>query len=170
MERAFAAADKDSRIPRDREARLTLLRRGLIPWLAGIDPDTKAPRRRVARLSEIPAEARSLIDLLVEQRLLSTDVAKDTGERTIEPAHEALLRQWGRLQDWLEEDASLLSVFEGIRRATRDWAANAKSDPWLIHRGERLKQVEEHLLRADFFSFLTLRNSNIWSVRESAKS
>ena len=57
----------------------TLLRRGLIPWLAGIDPETGAPRRRVARLSEIPAEARPLIDQLVEQRLLSTDVAKDTG-------------------------------------------------------------------------------------------
>lgn len=90
----WIAADKDSRIPRDREARLTLLRRGLIPWLAGIDPDTKVPRRRVARLSEIPAEARPLIDLLVEQRLLSTDIATDPKETTIERAHEALLRQW----------------------------------------------------------------------------
>jgi hypothetical protein len=43
----------------------------------------------VARLSEIPAEARPLIDLLVEQRLLS----KDTAETMIEPTHEALLRQ-----------------------------------------------------------------------------
>ena len=45
VERAFKAADGDSRIPRDREARLALLRRGLIPWIANIDPDTKAPRR-----------------------------------------------------------------------------------------------------------------------------
>jgi hypothetical protein len=53
-ERAFRAADNDSSIPRDREARLALLRRGLIPWLAGIDPDTRSARRRVARISEIP--------------------------------------------------------------------------------------------------------------------
>ena len=52
VERAFKAADADPAIPKDRVARLTLLRRGLIPWLAGIDPDTGAPRRRVARLSE----------------------------------------------------------------------------------------------------------------------
>ena len=39
VERAFAAADSDSRIPRERKAREALLRRGLIPWLAGIDPD-----------------------------------------------------------------------------------------------------------------------------------
>ena len=76
VERALKAADADPKIPRDREARLALLRRGLIPWLAGIDPDTGAPRRRVARLSEIPAESRPLIDLLVEQRLLATDVAE----------------------------------------------------------------------------------------------
>jgi len=69
-----------------------------------IDPESGSPRRRVARKSEIPEEARPLIDLLVEQRLLSTDVAQDTGEVTIEPAHEALLRQWGLLQGWLEED------------------------------------------------------------------
>jgi hypothetical protein len=58
VERAFKAADADPKVPKDKPARLALLRRGMIPWLAGIDPDTGAPRRRVARLSEIPAEAR----------------------------------------------------------------------------------------------------------------
>jgi hypothetical protein len=101
VERALNAADPDPAIPKDRAARLTLLRRGLIPWLAGLDPDTGAPLRRVARLSEIPAEARPLIQHLVEQRLLATDVNKDTGEATVEPAHEALLRQWGLLDGWL---------------------------------------------------------------------
>lgn len=149
VERAFAAADNNSRIPRDRNARLTLLRRGLIPWLAGIDPETGAPRRRVARLSEIPAESRPLIDLLVEQRLLSTDVAKDTGETTIEPAHEALLRQWGLLQGWLTEDFGLLSVLDGLKRATRDWAANARDQSWLSHKGVRLSTAEHLTSRPD---------------------
>ena len=149
VERALKAADTDPKIPRDREARLALLRRGLIPWLAGIDPDTGSPRRRIARHSEIPAESRPLIDLLVEQRLLSTDVAKDTGEDTIEPVHEALLRQWGLLQGWLAEDAGLLSVLGGIKRASRDWAANDKGGPWLTHSGERLKAAEQLTERPD---------------------
>jgi formylglycine-generating enzyme required for sulfatase activity/S1-C subfamily serine protease len=149
IERAFKVADSDVRIPKDRQARLTLLRRGLIPWLAGIDPDTKAPRRRVARLSEIPAEARPLIDLLVEQRLLSTDVAKDTKEVTVEPAHEALLRQWGLLQGWLAEDAGLLTVLEGIKRGARDWAANTKAASWLAHSADRLRAAERLLSRSD---------------------
>lgn len=149
VERAFRAADNDSRIPRDREARLTLLRRGLIPWLAGIDPDTKSPRRRVARLTEIPAEARPLVDLLVEQRLLSIDVAKDTGETTIEPAHEALLRQWSLLQGWLSDDTAILSVLDGIKRAARDWASNAKSSTWLAHSSDRLRAAERLMARPD---------------------
>ncbi|MGO9171777.1 MAG: SUMF1/EgtB/PvdO family nonheme iron enzyme [Rhodomicrobium sp.] len=154
VEQAFKLADNDPRIPRDRQARLTLLRRALIPWLAGIDIDTKAPRRRVARQSEIPAEARPLIDLLVEQRLLSTDVSKDTGEKTIEPAHEALLRRWGLLQGWLEEDTGLLSVLDGIKRASRDWAANLKESSWLAHIGERYSAAARLLKRPDLVANL----------------
>ncbi len=148
VERAFKAADADSRIPREGQARLTLLRRGLIPWLAGIDPDTKAPRRRVARLSEIPAEARPLIDLLVEQRLLSTDISK-VGEKTIEPAHEALLRQWGLLQGWLNDDTGLLTVLDGIKRASGDWDAYRKAPAHLSHNADRLRAAEQLLARPD---------------------
>ena len=149
VERALRAADADPAIPRDRAAQLALLRRGLIPWLAGIDPDTGAPRRRVARLSEIPAEARPLIQHLVEQRLLSTDVNKNTGEATIEPAHEALLRQWGLLQGWLTEDAGLLAVLEGVKRGSRDWAANNRSRTWLAHQTDRLAAAERLSMRPD---------------------
>ncbi len=87
-----------------RQGRLALLRHGLIPWLAGIDPDTGAPRRRVARLSEIPAEARPLIDLLIEQRLLSTDLPTAAGaarpsgprrHRPADPASESQVRATG---------------------------------------------------------------------------
>lgn len=149
VERALKAADADPAIPKDPAARLALLRHGLIPWLAGIDPDTGAPRRRVARLSEIPVEARPLIQHLIEQRLLATDVSKDTGEKTIEPAHEALLRQWGLLQGWLTEDAGLLAVLEGVKRASRDWAANNRDRAWLTHVMDRLVAAERLSARPD---------------------
>jgi formylglycine-generating enzyme required for sulfatase activity len=149
VERALKTANADLRVPKDRTARLALLRRGLIPWLAGIDPDTGAPRRRVARLSEIPSEARPLIHHLVEQRLLATDINRDTGEATIEPAHEALLRQWGLLQGWLTEDAGLLGVLEGVKRASRDWAANNRGRAWLTHATDRLAAAERLTERPD---------------------
>src|SRR5277367_283739 len=133
VERALARADRDPRIPGAREARLALLRRGLIPWLAGVDPDSKTPRRNIARRADIPAEAAPLVDLLVEERLLSVDArvtrdpktGEETRESTIEPTHEALLRQWGLLDGWLTEDFGLLATLEGIKRAARDWDAIA---------------------------------------------
>jgi formylglycine-generating enzyme required for sulfatase activity len=151
-------ADADSAIPKDAAARLALLRRGMIPWLAGIDPDTGAPRRRVARLTEIPAASRPLIHNLVEQRLLTTDVAKDSGETTIEPAHEALLRQWSLLNGWLAEDAALLAVLEGIKRAARDWEAHARNATWLAHTTDRLVAAERLGGRPDLAASLDPRD------------
>jgi tetratricopeptide (TPR) repeat protein len=154
--RAFVRADSDPRIPKDRKAREALLRRGLIPWLAGIDPDSKSPRRNIARRSEIPAEAAPLIDLLVEERLVSTDAHAETDASgaetrvvTIEPAHEALLRQWGLLEGWLAEDFALLTTLEGVKRATRDWEANGRADAWLAHGGQRLAEAQALDARAD---------------------
>ena len=142
IERALKAADQDPQIPRDRDARLLLIRRGLIPWLAGIDPDSKSPRRNIARRSDIPKDARPLIDRLVEERLLSTDVAKESGEVTIEPAHEALLRQWGLLKGWLADDFGLLATLEGVKRGARDWDANQRLPEWLAHHGQRLIEAQ----------------------------
>jgi hypothetical protein len=149
VEHALEMAEGDPTIPTDHTARLALLRRGLIPWLADIDPDTGAPRRRVARVSEIPPECRPLLQNLVEQRLLTTDTDAQTGETTIEPAHEALLRQWDLLQGWLAEDNALLAVLEGIKRATRDWTQAGKSTAWLTHTAERLAAAEQLTQRPD---------------------
>lgn len=152
--RAFLEADKDGRIPRDHDARLALLRRGLVPWLAGIDPETKTPRRRRAPDAQIPAEARALIDLLVEQRLLTRAVDEETGETTLEPAHEALLRQWGSLKGWLEEDFARLVTLEGVKRAARDWDANARDAAWASHSGARLDEADRLDARPDLAALL----------------
>ncbi len=158
VERAFRAADKDASIPRDRSERLALLRGGLIPWLAGLDPDTGSPRRRVARVSEIPPQSLPLIKQLVEQRLIATDVAEDTGELTIEPAHEALLRQWSLLQEWLKEDSALLGILEGVRRAAREWDEHGRDPIWLTHTTGRLELAERLRERPDLLALLASRD------------
>src|SRR5262249_46778761 len=72
-----------------------------------------------------------------------------SGETTIEPAHEALLRQWGLLQGWLVEDAGFLTVLDGIQRASRDWVSNGKRSSWLAHGEDRLRAAERLLTRHD---------------------
>ncbi|MGJ3263487.1 MAG: TIR domain-containing protein [Salinarimonas sp.] len=147
--RALAAADADPEVPRDAAARLALVRRGLIPWLAGIDSATREPRRRVALVSEIPEEARPLIRRLVDVRLLTTDVAGETGERVVEPAHESLLRRWGALRGWLAEDAGSLAALEGVLQATRDWEEAGRTDSRLAHTAGRLEDAEALRARRD---------------------
>jgi formylglycine-generating enzyme required for sulfatase activity len=157
VERAFVRGDADARIPRDREARLALLRRGLIPWLAGVDPNSRTYRRNIALHSDIPPEAAPLIDLLAEERLLSRDIrvtrdpkiGTETRESTIEPTHEALLRQWDLLNGWLGEDFARLATLEGVKHAARDWNANARGRSWIAHLGERLDEAQALHARPD---------------------
>ncbi|MFN0264732.1 TIR domain-containing protein [Tepidamorphus sp. 3E244] len=155
VKQAMKAADTNPDIPRGEAERYALLRRGMIPWLAGIDPETGTPRRRVARLAEIPKDVRPLLQLLVDQRLLATDIARDSGETTIEPAHEALLRQWGLLQTWLEEDSWSLGALDILRTAAREWQANDRDAAWLAHTGGRLEAAETASARPDLAGLLS---------------
>jgi WD40 repeat protein len=152
-EEVFKKAQANPKLPNDRKALQALARRALIPWLTGIDPETHSPRRRVARMRDIPEETRPLVDEMIAQRLLTTD-RNDDGEVTVEPAHEALLRQWGLLKGWLEEDLGALATLEGIQRATRDWLANDKSEQWLNHTAGRLEEAEATATREDLQGFL----------------
>jgi formylglycine-generating enzyme required for sulfatase activity len=54
------------------------------------------------------------------------------------------------LQGWLKEDAVLLTVLDGVKRAARDWAANGKVPSYLVHAKERLRAAERLLARPDF--------------------
>lgn len=164
VELALKAAQKNPELPNKRDALIALLHRGLIPWLAGIDPYTQSPRRRVANIKEIPQEARPVIEHLIDQRLLLTDIDQNTGETTIEPAHEALLRQWGLLKGWLKEDFATLTNVESIQRACRDWLANNKDNDWLSHNAGRLQDAENVKNRPDLAQILSSDEWNYLSA------
>ena len=68
---------------------------------------------------------------------------------TIEPAHESLLRQWDLLQGWLTEDAILLAVLEGVKRASRDWGAHNRDAASVAHATDRLAAAERLTARPD---------------------
>src|SRR5690606_7346283 len=103
------------------------------------------------RWQEIPEESRPLVRHLVDARLLATDRNPGTGEITVEPAHEALLRQWGLLDTWLKEDAGALSILEAVRRAASEWDANKRDSNWLAHTAGRLDDADA-VSRTDRFT------------------
>jgi hypothetical protein len=148
-DRAMALTKVFSKVPRESVARLLLVRRALIPWLAGIDLGTQSPRCRLARVSEIPSEARRLIRRLIEHRLLATDVAQDTGEVAIELAHEAVLRRWGLLRGWLNEDIETLLTLKSVKDSALDRTANRGPRAWFTHARNRLEEAERPKGRDD---------------------
>jgi len=57
----------------------------------------------------------SVVERLTEDRLLTAH------ESTVEVAHEALLREWPRLEGWLAEDAQGRELREHLIESAKRW-------------------------------------------------
>src|SRR5262249_7950563 len=112
IQSAAESALDDAAVPDDRNQRRTLLRRLFVPRLARIDRATKAPQRRVAHIDDLPQDLMAIARALTERRLLVVKLAAQSDGtpdiRTLEVAHEALLRRWPSLADILSEDRDAL--------------------------------------------------------------
>jgi formylglycine-generating enzyme required for sulfatase activity len=133
---------------------LALTRRLFLPALVQVDSD--GVKRRVASRRDIPADAQSLADRLVAQRLLTSDRRLVDGRdvETLEVAHEAILRQWPPLAQWIAEESESLRTLDGVRAAAREWRAHPHSEPgadaWLVHHDTRLQAALAVAARRDF--------------------
>jgi WD40 repeat protein len=97
--------------------------------LVSVDDSGKASRRYCPG-GEIndPAQI-SLLAHLVDARLCVRD--QRDGQPVVVFAHEALLRTWPELIDWLQEEAGLLQMREMVQRDTRLWQKHGRSSTWL---------------------------------------
>ncbi len=130
-----AIADTAERVYADRtESQRLMLRRILLRLVAVGDghPDT---RRRVppAELTagDDPATTAALIETLVRARLLTID------DGSVQLAHEALIRFWPRLAEWLAEGRDGLRVQRQVSDAASEWIKLGR-DPAALYRGTRL--------------------------------
>jgi DNA-binding SARP family transcriptional activator/WD40 repeat protein len=96
-------------------------------------------RRRVA-LAELETErdpeAAAALAVLTESRLLTVD------EDAVEVAHEALLREWPRLRDWLADDAEGRRLHQHLIHASAEWEASRR-DQAELYRGARLASAHD---------------------------
>lgn len=100
----------------DEKALDPLLRRVFLPHLVRVN-ESGAFARRIAQLSEFDPACVPLIDLLIEQRLLVSDVRD--GRPVYEIAHEAILREWPLLAGWVEAERGFLEWREQLAAARR---------------------------------------------------
>jgi WD40 repeat protein len=111
-------------------ARLIFLR------LVALGEGTEDTKRRV-RLGELDADnpdIRAVLDNLADARLLTLH------SDTVEIAHEALIRCWPRLRDWLSDDREGLRVHRQLTDATDAWES-AEHDQGALLRGTRLARA-----------------------------
>ena len=96
--------------------------------------------RRLTRKEELGAEGWTLVHKLADERLLITS-HDDAGRQTAEIVHEALIRTWGRLTGWMNEDRRFRTWQERLRFALRQWDATERDEGALL-RGVPLSEAE----------------------------
>jgi ABC-type glycerol-3-phosphate transport system substrate-binding protein len=102
-------------------------------------------RRRVPRseLDELEVDRRSVdaaIEVFGRYRLLSFDRDECTREPTVELAHEALLRVWGRLREWIDEGREDVRTHRRLAASADEWVASG-GDPSFLVTGARLERL-----------------------------
>jgi WD40 repeat protein len=108
--------------------------------------ETELARRRVPRVELLSVDVgttamESAIEAFGAARLLSFDRDPATGSPTVEVAHEALLREWGRLRGWLDAAREDLRTERRLAVAAREWV-DANRDPSFLASGSRLAAFE----------------------------
>jgi tetratricopeptide (TPR) repeat protein len=134
-------------LPHEKTSLEALLRELFIPHLARVN-ETGQFARRVAAVTEIPIEARTLIDLFVDARLLIRDRRAVAGKEAevVEVAHEALLREWPTLRAWLDADREFLVGKEQLAQEIAQWeAAPTKDKPDALLSGLNLTRARQWL-------------------------
>lgn len=111
--------------------------------LTDLGEGSQDTRRRANRLELISADddvsaVEAVLKLLADARLIIT------GQDSVEVAHEALIREWPRLREWLDENREKLRLRRRLSEAVQEWQTYSR-DPSYLYRGARLVQVTDWL-------------------------
>ena len=111
--------------------------------------------RRVATRAELNETNWSLVKELADARLVVTNrtiISQDNsqqqiniqGQETVEVVHEALIRNWGQLREWMNTDREFRTWQEKLRGEMRQWQ-EMKKDRGTLLRGAPLLEAEKWL-------------------------
>jgi WD40 repeat protein/serine/threonine protein kinase len=116
--------------------------RELFLRLITLGEGTEDVRRRtlvaeLITLTGFGSEMGALLDKFGRFRLLTFDHDPNTRSPTVEVAHEALLREWGRLRNWLDESRDDIRFQRLLHAAADEWINSVEDSSFLL-RGSRL--------------------------------
>ncbi|MBS1964787.1 MAG: protein kinase [Chloroflexi bacterium SZAS-1] len=111
-------------------------------------PSTKNHPPQVGAWCSVLGSLDAVLDAYTQARLLTFDRDPLTRAPTVEVAHEALIRAWGRLRAWLDESRDDLRVQRRLAAAASEWALSGRDASFLAD-GARLTQFETLAAAAD---------------------
>ncbi len=98
--------------------------------------------RRLATLAQVKPENWDLVKRLADARLVVTNRSQSTGVETVEIVHEALIKSWGRLEQWMRVGGEFRRWQEQLRKAMGQWE-NSERDPTDLLTGKYLAEAED---------------------------
>lgn len=121
--------------------------RQLFLRLVTLGEGTEDTRRRIllSEATAITGDAETIkrvVDVFSWSRLLTFDRDPVTRSPTLEVAHEAILREWTRLRNWLDQSRNDVRLHRVLANLAEEWSANNRDQSFLL-RGSRLEQYEE---------------------------
>lgn len=142
------------------EAERGRARRILVQLVRPPERENEVATRQVASFRRIPEQDQRLLPELARSRLIVT--SRGPGDEPIaEIAHEALIREWGRLETWVAEDRTFRLWQEGLRSRMADWSAHnrhvgyllsgpplVEAEGWLATRPADLSEDDSGYIRA----------------------
>lgn len=141
--------------------------------LVTLGEGTEDTRRRVfvSELLSLDFDTESIqniIDKFGKYRLLTLDRDAITRNPTVEVAHEALIRQWQLLRQWLDTNREGLRVQRRVATATTEWQ-NMGRDQSFLASGMRLHQFDEWLASTELATTESERDYITESMQEHTR-
>jgi WD40 repeat protein/serine/threonine protein kinase len=99
-------------------------------------------RVRLAELLKLRGDVQSVLDAFCKYRLIAFDVDPATREPMVELAHEALLRAWETLQQWLDASRSDIRMHRWLLATVGEWERSGRDQSYLLS-GTRLALYED---------------------------
>ncbi len=84
-----------------------------------------------------------VLDRLIKARLVRVSEGDTAADEQVEVAHEALVRNWPRLVEWLDEERVTLRQRQRLTAAAEQWARLDK-DPSAVWRGVLLEEARRY--------------------------
>ena len=103
--------------------------------LVTVDGESDVRRRaELAALRDTPHKS-TLVDAFIQARLLTAD------KQHVSLAHEALLRKWDRVADWVHENRQHLRIRTQVEEAHKRWLEGGQNNSRLLSKGLDLEEA-----------------------------